>query len=315
MAVTKKIFVSYSWDSDDHKLWVRALAERLAGNGVHVHLDQWDVQYGESLTQFMEEKLVDSDFVLIICTNRYASKSVERQGGVGYEAQIISARIAASISRSKFVPVLRSGEISPASPNCCVPAHFQGVLSVDLREDARFDEMFENLLRHIYGQPALQRPALGKPPTFALDSAGTPEPSQFPHLANFEDEHWELQSGVTRNEEHPETFWIPDEAVRRSLEVGDFVKVMFEYLHPEEYDEENFAGERMWIEVTDSIGPYYIGRLRNGPVCTSDWHNLQFDSEVTFLPEHVIDVDKGGADAASLEKDRKKKRPKKKRRK
>jgi TIR domain len=52
----------------------------------HVNLDQWDVQCGESLTQFMKEKIPESDFVLIICTPAYAVKSTQRQGGVGYEA-------------------------------------------------------------------------------------------------------------------------------------------------------------------------------------------------------------------------------------
>jgi hypothetical protein len=49
----KSVFISYSWDDDAHKQWVRELAERLVANGVHAHLDQWDVQYGDSLTQFM----------------------------------------------------------------------------------------------------------------------------------------------------------------------------------------------------------------------------------------------------------------------
>jgi hypothetical protein len=85
------------------------------------------VQYGESLTQFMDEKIPESDFVLIICTPTYAVKSVQRQGGVGYEAQIVSARIAASIPRSKFVPVIRAGEPKPGAPDCAMPPHFQGI--------------------------------------------------------------------------------------------------------------------------------------------------------------------------------------------
>lgn len=159
------VFMSYSWDSDDHKYWVRLLAEHLVSNGVHVHLDEWDVLYGESLTQFMEEKIPESDFVLIICTPAYAVKSVQRQGGVGYEAQIVSARIAASIPRSKFVPVIRSGELKPGEPNCAIPPHFQGIRTVDMREEAQYNTMFENLLRHINGQPAVKRPPLGKAPS------------------------------------------------------------------------------------------------------------------------------------------------------
>ncbi len=35
--------ISYSWDSDDHKNWVRKLAESLQQNGVKARLDQWTV--------------------------------------------------------------------------------------------------------------------------------------------------------------------------------------------------------------------------------------------------------------------------------
>ena len=86
---------------------------------------------------------------------------------------------------------------------------------------------------------------------------------------------------------------------------------MFEYTHPEDYDEGMFAGERMWVEVVDLNGPYFIGKLRNRPVCISEWHALDFDTEVVFLPEHVIDVDKGGVEAQSANSVRKKKKGRK----
>jgi hypothetical protein len=287
MADIRTVFVSYSWDSDDHKDWVRHLAERLAANGVHVHLDQWDVQYGESLTQFMEDKIPESDFVLIICTPPYAVKSTQRQGGVGYEAQIVSARIAASIPRSKFVPVIRSGGLKPGEPDCAVPPHFQGILTVDMRLEAQYSAMFENLLRHIYGQPAVTRPPLGNPPNFAAPVA-VPRTVR---LASFAIEHWELESGMVMNEQYPKTFSIPDEAVRRSMKPGNIVKLMFEYLYP---DDDKIGGERMWVEITELNGPYFVGRLRNPPAMIDEWHDLDYDSEVVFLPEHVIDIHEGG---------------------
>ncbi len=182
IAVVRTVFISYSWDSDDHKNWVRQLAERLTANGVHVHLDQWDVQFGDSLTQFMEEKIPESDFVLIICTPAYAKKSTQRQGGVGYEAQIVSAGIAASIPRSKFVPIIRSGGLNPSEPDCAIPPHFQRIMTVDMRQEAQYNTMFKNLLRHIYGQPAVKRPPLGSPPDFVAPAAG---PRQAVRLASF----------------------------------------------------------------------------------------------------------------------------------
>ncbi|HJS15910.1 MAG TPA: toll/interleukin-1 receptor domain-containing protein, partial [Rheinheimera sp.] len=58
------VLVSYSWDSEDHKTWVREISQRLRLNGVDVKLDQWHVQPGQSLTQFMEREIVECDHVI-----------------------------------------------------------------------------------------------------------------------------------------------------------------------------------------------------------------------------------------------------------
>ena len=36
-------FISYSWESEAHKAWVRQLAEKLRSQGVKVILDQWEL--------------------------------------------------------------------------------------------------------------------------------------------------------------------------------------------------------------------------------------------------------------------------------
>jgi len=111
-------------------------------------------------------------------------------------------------------------------------------------------------------------------------------------LATLEDDHWRLESGVERHKEFPETFWIPDEAKRRSLVRGDMVKVMFDYVYPPDHQGRE-AGERMWVEIVGSEGSCYIGKLQNIPQCTAEptgWHDLELDSRIVFLPEHVIDI-------------------------
>lgn len=52
-----KVFVSYSWDSEDHKTWVRELSERLIKNGIDVRLDQWHVAPGKVLLNLWNKKL------------------------------------------------------------------------------------------------------------------------------------------------------------------------------------------------------------------------------------------------------------------
>jgi hypothetical protein len=86
-----KTFLSYSWDSDSHKEWARLFASRLREDGVDVTLDYWHVQPGDQLAKFMESAVRDNDFVLIVCTPRYRTRSNDRRGGVGYEGNIMTA--------------------------------------------------------------------------------------------------------------------------------------------------------------------------------------------------------------------------------
>jgi len=85
-----KVFISYSWEDEAHKEWVRSLADSLLANGIDAILDQYDLSLGDRLPQFMEQSIANSDYVLIICTPTYKKKSDTRNGGVGYEGHIIS---------------------------------------------------------------------------------------------------------------------------------------------------------------------------------------------------------------------------------
>ena len=60
-----RAFVSYSWDSDQHKKWVRELAARLRSDGVDVILDQWHLLPGDQIPEFMERSVRESNYVLI----------------------------------------------------------------------------------------------------------------------------------------------------------------------------------------------------------------------------------------------------------
>lgn len=312
MSNIKSVFISYSWDNKAHMSWVRGLADRLANNGLNVFLDQWDVNPGDSLTQFMDDRLPKADFVIVVCTPIYAERSVLRRGGVGYEAQIITSQIVSGSSRSKFIPILRSGSFDVSAQDCGLPPHLGGVLALDMRDDSDSESSFERLLRHLYGEPLIVRPALGERPTFTTKPSNHTIdilPPVARRLPTLDIEHWHLASGVARNDLYPDTFWIPDEATRRTLEPGDIVKLMFECVYEpdsEEAHDDMFEGERMWVEVTGTDGPYFRGLLRNSPICAGDWHELDFGSDITFLPEHVIDVDKGGLenDGARRERDK-----------
>jgi len=163
-----RVFISYSWDSDAHRKWVLSLATRLRSEGgVDVVLDEWHLGYGENRFLFMEQSVVSSAFILLVCTPPYAEKANDRQGGVGYESNIITSQIADRTDKQKFIPVLRSGEWKSA-----LPVWLKHMTGCDLSADPYSEQQFQKLLRTLHGQQVLA-PALGPRPSFPKTVAET----------------------------------------------------------------------------------------------------------------------------------------------
>ncbi|MGJ7525564.1 TIR domain-containing protein [Variovorax sp. GB1P17] len=282
------VFISYSWDDEKHMEWVKNLSEQLRINGVDVRLDRWNVVPGQSLTQFMEAEVQRCDFVLVICTRAYARKSLERSGGVGYEQQIISGNLVGGVSRERFIPVVRDGEFEPG-PNCAIPMQFLGIYAIDMRADEKREKSMEALLRAVYKQPALVPPPLGSRPHWAIGfTEDITSEEEMIRLPSMELDGWQLESGVVRHQSNPDTFEIPDEALRRNLKPGNIVKLMFD-IEVLDGDLKEISIERMWVIVQERSGPYYIGLLDNDPI-SCDEDVLSAGDRVVFLPEHVISI-------------------------
>ncbi len=83
-----RVYVSYSWTSEDHIQTTVELCERLCANGVDVLLDQWDLREEHDKYEFMEQMVSDESIkrVLIICDSGYKAKADGRKGGVGTES-------------------------------------------------------------------------------------------------------------------------------------------------------------------------------------------------------------------------------------
>ena len=135
-----RAFISYSWDSDDHRIWTRGLAARLRSDGIDVTLDQWHAAPGDQLPEFMERAIRENDFVLVICTTNYKNKSEKRMGGVGYEGDIITGEILTSRNQRKFIPVLRNGEWSESAASW-----LSGKFYIDLRGDPFHEASYADL--------------------------------------------------------------------------------------------------------------------------------------------------------------------------
>lgn len=61
-----KVFISYSWTSEEHKDWVADLGERLMSDGVEAILDQWSLDDGHDVNAFMEKMVSDPTIKRVI---------------------------------------------------------------------------------------------------------------------------------------------------------------------------------------------------------------------------------------------------------
>ena len=165
MAEPPKIFISYSHDSAEHRRWVSELGAKLRHKGVDAILDQWDLGPGDDVTQFMERGIIDSDRVLVICTDSYVSKANTGEGGVGYERMIVNAQLIQDLGTDKFIPVIRQASGQEKTPT------FLGTrVYIDFRNDSQFDSEFDKLIHELHRVPVVEKPPLGKNPFAQLPS-------------------------------------------------------------------------------------------------------------------------------------------------
>ena len=164
-----KVFISYSWSSEEHISWVIEFATRLSSDGVDVILDRWELKEGHDIYDFMEKMVKDKDVkkVLVICDKIYKEKAEDRKGGVGTESQIISPKVYKDVGQEKFIPIIK--ERDENGP--CVPTFFEARKYIDFTNEDLFEDSYEQLLRNLYDKPMLKKPPLGSPPPFVFENA------------------------------------------------------------------------------------------------------------------------------------------------
>lgn len=104
MSDPKKVFITYTHDSDAHKDQVLAFANKLRKQGVDADIDQFDSTKEEGLERWMINKLNWADIALIVCTEAYHKKilGVEK-GGANFEGFIILQQMnKAGMKNKKF---------------------------------------------------------------------------------------------------------------------------------------------------------------------------------------------------------------------
>lgn len=150
-----KVFISYSWESDEHSKWVREFADRLiTTEGIDAYIDQYDILPGDRLPQSMEKLLKQSEYVLVICTPEYKYKADNRIKGVGYEGNMIAQEIYEGYE-GKYIPILRKGTFENS-----LPRYLNGTSGIDLSGDPYSDSEYRkliNLVKNISIKPPLKK--------------------------------------------------------------------------------------------------------------------------------------------------------------
>ena len=151
----KKAFISYAWDSEEHKNWVLKLASDLRRHGIDAILDQWDARLGNDLSFFMEQGLTTSHFVLCVCSDKYIEKANGGIGGAGYEKRILAVEMMDSGNRRFIIPIIKGN-----SQVHKLPTFLSGLKYVDF-DNGQYFNNYQELLERIYDEDVKKKTPLG----------------------------------------------------------------------------------------------------------------------------------------------------------
>ncbi|PZF32059.1 toll/interleukin-1 receptor domain-containing protein [Curtobacterium sp. MCPF17_051] len=161
-----RVFVSYSWDSPEHQLWVREVfVAGLRRRGVDAVMDAHELLPGANVTRFMRSSIQRADHIAVICTPNYARRAEAGTGGVGEEAVLIRQLLPNLRPAQRVVPVLRGGTANEAVPPMLGQAMF-----VDARSDDDVALVLNELAAAFFGMPMTPAPPMAAPPTWLRPS-------------------------------------------------------------------------------------------------------------------------------------------------
>jgi hypothetical protein len=148
---TPRIYLAHA--TEDKTALAIPLAEKLMANGIDVWLDKWEIGYGDSLVQRMEEGLDDcTHFVVLLTPTSITKKWVRAEIDSGFTNDIDG--------KAKFIGLRNGLEIDDLTPflrtRFC--PHF------DLNDDNQFQELLED----IFGLS--RKPELGDAPSFVQNA-------------------------------------------------------------------------------------------------------------------------------------------------
>ncbi len=161
-----RVFVSYAWEDEGYKTWVRSLAKRLRQDGVRARLDAWHLG-GRPFGDFMSHEVEVADWVLLVCSPEYREKvrfmqSGERPTGSGWELSLLTSAILDE-EAPKVALALGRGDRKRS-----IPFPFKGRVCHDLTNAATLEESYRSLLQELLDAQE-KPPPLGPPRTDLKD--------------------------------------------------------------------------------------------------------------------------------------------------
>ncbi len=158
MGEAPRVFISYSHDSKEHMNRVLELSNDLRKHGIDSHLDQYEVSPPEGWPKWMDRRMNETHFVLVVCTERYFARvrDAEEEGkglGVRWESTLAYQDIYDAGSENvKFIPVLFD-----RADSRFIPRPLRGATRYCLDTEDGYWELY----RRLTNQPRALKPDIG----------------------------------------------------------------------------------------------------------------------------------------------------------
>lgn len=161
------VFISYSWDSEEHQRWVINLTNKLLENGIDATNDIFETQKGTiNLNTMMVKNIKDKDYTIIVLTEKYCRKADSLEGGVGRETKLLLNYI--QENEDKMIPIIKSINTGKKP----IPFYLEGMSYIDFSNKENFQKDFKELLHRIYKVDLFKKSKLGKRPNLeTLDTS------------------------------------------------------------------------------------------------------------------------------------------------
>ena len=133
---TISVFISYSHDSPQHEARVLVPADRLRTDGIDAMIDQYWTVPPEGWQLWMEKRIRDAKFVLLVCTETYLRRVMKEDAGKGlgvmWESSIIYSHLySAGVVNTKSIPIVldRTPTLLAVQPSLFRRAQWFGLAS------------------------------------------------------------------------------------------------------------------------------------------------------------------------------------------